>query len=56
MSLLTRYDFESVAGQERIITAIHKLEAKVHELQIEVHALQQQDSLIEDDLQGPEAY
>lgn len=56
MSLLTRHDFDTVAGQDRVIAAIHKLEAKVNRLEVEIHKLQQQDSLVEDELQGPEAY
>jgi len=56
MLLLTQRDFESKAGQEKIIKNIHNLEVKLHELEIELRTLQQKDKMIEQELQGPEAY
>jgi hypothetical protein len=56
MLILTQRDFETVAGQERIIKSIHQLEAKVHKLELELHKLQQKDDLIDQEFQGPEAY
>lgn len=56
MQLLTQHDFETKVGQEKIIKSIHRLEARLHELEAEVHKLQQKDELVEQELQGPEAY
>ena len=56
MSLITRNDFDSRIGQEKIIKTIHKLEAKMHELEIELHQLQKKEEMVEHEFQGPEAY
>jgi hypothetical protein len=56
MSLVTRQDFETSHGQEKIIKVIHKLEVRVYELEMEMHKLRQKDELIDKELQGPEAY
>jgi cell division protein FtsB len=56
MTLLSQHDFESRAGQEKIVKTIHALEAKIHEMEKEIHKLQQKEKMIEKDLQGPEAY
>jgi len=56
MLLLSRRDFESVAGQEKVIQSIHRLEARMHEVELELHKLQQKEELVEQEFQGPEAY
>jgi len=56
MTLLTQRDFESKAGQERIIKTIHKLESELHQLKTTVHQLAQEEKFLERDLQGPEEY
>ncbi len=56
MSLLFRKDFDTKAGQEKIIKTIHKLETKIHELEIVFHKLQKQEEKVERELQGPEKY
>jgi len=54
--LLSQRDFETKAGQEKIIKTIHKLEAKLHEIETELRTLQQKEAQIVQELQGPEAY
>jgi len=56
MILLTQRDFESKAGQEKILKTIHQLEAKLHDIEIELHKLQQKEELFEHESQGPETY
>lgn len=56
MHLITRHDFETKAGQQKIVQTIHTLESKVHELERVVYKLAQEEDRLEHDLQGPEAY
>jgi cell division protein FtsB len=56
MPLITRHDHDTVAGQTKIVAAIHKLEVRVKELEMEVHKLQQKEEMVEHEFQGPEAY
>lgn len=56
MHLITQHDFETKAGQQKIIQTIHALESKVHELKQIVDKLTQEEDRLENELQGPEAY
>jgi exonuclease VII small subunit len=56
MTLLTQPDFDSKAGQTRIITEIHRLERKVHDLEQSVRKLDQTETALERDQKSPEAY
>jgi|AntRauTorckE5430_2_1112549.scaffolds.fasta_scaffold67141_2 hypothetical protein len=51
MILLSQRDFETKAGQTKIIQRIHQLEAKIHELELTVQELAQKDEMFEKDLQ-----
>lgn len=52
MVLLTQHDFETVAGQKRIITTIHSLEQKIVELDRLVHKCLRQEGRLEQDIEG----
>jgi hypothetical protein len=54
MLIIQQRDFESKAGQERIIKTIHHLEVSVHELKRVVAQLSTEDQFLERDLQSPE--
>lgn len=56
MTLLTQKDFQTKAGQEKIIRTIHQLEVKLYEIETEFKKLSQKERSIERELQGPEAY
>ena len=56
MTLLSQHDFNSKAGQEKIITEIHRLDRKVQDLELAVRQLAQGEATIERELEGPEAY
>jgi len=56
MHLITQRDFETKAGQQKIVRTIHSLESKVHELEQMVQTLAQEEDRLEHELQGPEAY
>ena len=56
MHVITQHDFETKAGQQKIILAIHRLESRVLELEKTVHTLAKENDMLEHDLQGPEAY
>ncbi len=56
MHIISQRDFETKAGQEKIIIAIHTLERKVHELEKKAQTLNQAELSLERNLQGPEAY
>ena len=56
MTLLTQHDFDSQAGQAKIIAEIHSLDRKVHDLELAVRQLAQGEAAIERELEGPEAY
>jgi len=56
MHLITQRDFETKAGQQKIVQTIHTLESKVHELEQVVHKLAQKEDMLEHELQGPEAF
>jgi hypothetical protein len=56
MKLLTQRNFETKAGQEQIISAIHNLQRRVHELENSVELLSQQEARLEHELQEPETY
>jgi hypothetical protein len=56
MTLITQHDFDSQAGQTKIITEIHRLDRKVHDLELAVKQLTQGETAIERELEGPEAY
>lgn len=51
MTLVTLHDFETKAGQKKIIMTIHKLEEKVHELNHELDELTQKVETLEKDVQ-----
>ena len=55
MTLLSQHDFETKAGQEKIVKTIHALEVKIREIEIEIHKFQQKEKMIQKELQGPEA-
>ena len=50
MILLTRKDFDSRSGQEKIVKTIHQLESKIHELEKTVYQLSKTDEMHEKDL------
>ena len=52
MTLLTEKDFDTKAGQKRIISAIHQLEVKVRELSQLVHDCLEEECRLERDLEG----
>jgi len=56
MHLITQRDFETKAGQQKIVQTIHTLEIKVRELQQMVHTLAHKEDILKHELQGPEAY
>lgn len=56
MTLLSQHDFDSKAGQAKIIAEIHLLDRKVHDLELAVKQLAQSDAAVERELEGPEAY
>lgn len=56
MVLITQRDFQTKAGQERVVKTIHKLESRVHDLEQKIQILKQRDTFFERDLEGPEAY
>lgn len=49
MTLLKPSDFETEAGQEKIIRAIHSLDHKVHELTESLHELARKEDVLERD-------
>jgi hypothetical protein len=51
MHVITSRDFESKAGQEKIITTIYNLERKVHELEKRLRKVDQAEHSLERDLQ-----
>lgn len=52
MQLITQHDFETKAGQQKIVMTIHNLERTVHELNQKVHDLAHKEGVLERDLQG----
>lgn len=52
MSFITQNDFETKAGQEKIIKAIHSLDYKVRELDQKVNDLAQRERSLERDISG----
>lgn len=56
MHLITQRDFETEAGQQKIVQTIHTLESKIHELEQVVHKLSQEADRLEHELEGPETY
>jgi hypothetical protein len=51
MSLLTQHDFETAAGQKRIILKIHSLEQQVHELKRLVQVCLKKEGRLEEELE-----
>ncbi len=52
MALITERDFETKAGQKRIIAVIHQLEVRVRELDTLVHDCLKKEDLLERDIRG----
>lgn len=56
MTLISQRDFETKAGQERLVKKIHQVEVQVNELKEKIKKLERLEKAIERDLEGPEAY
>ena len=56
MTLITSRDFETKAGQERIVKTIHHLETKLHDLECKMKNLEREERAIKKEIEGPEAY
>jgi|GEM_PF-1222649 exonuclease VII small subunit len=56
MLIIQQRDFESKAGQERIVKTIHHFENKLHELEHKIKNLERVEKAIEHELEGPEVY
>ena len=56
MHVITHRDFETKAGQEKIITTIYNLDQKVHQLEKKLRSIELAEHSLERDLQGPETY
>jgi hypothetical protein len=54
MILITQKDFETKAGQEKIVKAIHNLEYKIHELDQGLQECQRKEDSLEGELSGYE--
>lgn len=52
MALITQKDFETKAGQEKIVKVIHNLEYKVHEIDQKLHELVHKENMLERDMGG----
>lgn len=54
MPLITQRDFETKAGQEKIVKVIHSLEARLQELDQLVRECLQEEQRLESDIVGRE--
>ena len=52
MTLITQKDFDSRAGQEKIVQAIHTLERKIHELDQKIQTLHEKEDALQRDVAG----
>ena len=56
MSLITHRDFESGAGQLKIMKTIHQIDRRLYALEKRVDELDRKELALEQEFEGPEAY